>query len=153
SGLQYNRERFYDPQTGRWESQDPLGFDAGDPNPYPYVHNDPTEGADPGGVAGRDRGQYLVDNFPTVYFGKIPPARQVPNIKYLVGVGGGQKIDSPEAVKAQIALLKFAQAKATRFRGPEVTLRRAGQDGEWVTAIRLGDVMGTGESTARYISK
>ena len=29
-GLDYNRARYYDPVVGRWTSQDPLGFDAGD---------------------------------------------------------------------------------------------------------------------------
>ena len=28
TGLQYNRERWYDPIAGRWLSQDPMGFDA-----------------------------------------------------------------------------------------------------------------------------
>src|SRR5262249_28874723 len=32
TGLQYNRARYYDPTTGRWISQDPLGFAAGDGN-------------------------------------------------------------------------------------------------------------------------
>ena len=35
--LQYNRARYYDANTGRWISQDPLGFDAGDSNLYRYV--------------------------------------------------------------------------------------------------------------------
>ena len=30
TGLQYNRARYYDATTGRWMSQDPMGFDAGD---------------------------------------------------------------------------------------------------------------------------
>jgi RHS repeat-associated protein len=34
TGLQYNRARYYDPTTGRWTSQDPLGFLADDTNLY-----------------------------------------------------------------------------------------------------------------------
>ena len=34
TGLQYNRARYYDATTGRWISQDPMGFDAGDSNLY-----------------------------------------------------------------------------------------------------------------------
>src|SRR6185369_1386828 len=30
TGLEYNRARYYDSKTGRWLTQDPLGFDAGD---------------------------------------------------------------------------------------------------------------------------
>jgi RHS repeat-associated protein len=47
--LQYNRARYYDPATGRWTSQDPLGFDAGDSNLYRYVKNAPTDASDPSG--------------------------------------------------------------------------------------------------------
>ena len=39
TGLQYNRARYYDSTTGRWMTQDPLGFDAGDSNLYRYVNN------------------------------------------------------------------------------------------------------------------
>ena len=41
TGLQYNRARWYDSESGRWMSQDPMGFDAGDSNrislPLPCV--------------------------------------------------------------------------------------------------------------------
>ena len=49
TGLQYNRARYYDSATGRWISQDPLGFDAGDSNLYRYVNNAPTNHTDPSG--------------------------------------------------------------------------------------------------------
>ncbi|MEI6368009.1 MAG: RHS repeat-associated core domain-containing protein, partial [Planctomycetota bacterium] len=48
--LQFNRARFYDPALGRWISQDPMGFDAGDSNLYRYVNNAPTNGTDPSGL-------------------------------------------------------------------------------------------------------
>jgi hypothetical protein len=47
--LQYNRARYYDPATGRWMSQDPLGFDAGDSNLYRYAKNTPANATDPSG--------------------------------------------------------------------------------------------------------
>ncbi len=50
TGLQYNRARYYDPKTGRWTSQDPLGLAAGDDNLYRYVNNDPTNASDPSGL-------------------------------------------------------------------------------------------------------
>ncbi|XZE35482.1 RHS repeat domain-containing protein [Pirellulaceae bacterium SH501] len=49
-GMQYNRARWYDPQTGRWLSQDPIGFAAGDANLYRYVGNHPTYANDPSGL-------------------------------------------------------------------------------------------------------
>ena len=58
TGLQYNRARWYDSGTGRWITQDPMGFDAGDSNLYRYVNNRPTVASDPSGfqVAGIDIG-------------------------------------------------------------------------------------------------
>jgi len=50
TGLQYNRARYYDAATGRWLSQDPMGFDAGDSNLYRYVNNAPTNMTDPNGL-------------------------------------------------------------------------------------------------------
>ncbi len=48
--LLYERARYYDPQTARWVSQDPLGFDAGDSNLYRYVYNQPSIQTDPSGL-------------------------------------------------------------------------------------------------------
>jgi RHS repeat-associated protein len=41
--------RDYDPQVGRWLSNDPLGFDGGQTNLYVYVGNDPVNYTDPTG--------------------------------------------------------------------------------------------------------
>jgi RHS repeat-associated protein len=43
-------DRVYAPQTGRWDSEDPTLFAAGDSNLYRYVVNDPTAGTDPSGL-------------------------------------------------------------------------------------------------------
>ena len=51
TGVQFNRGRYYDPQTGRWMSQDPLGFAAGDSNLYRYAGDNPNAGTDPSGFA------------------------------------------------------------------------------------------------------
>jgi RHS repeat-associated protein len=50
TGLQYNRARYYDPKAGRWISQDPTGFSAGDNNLYRYLANNPTDDTDPSGL-------------------------------------------------------------------------------------------------------
>jgi RHS repeat-associated protein len=51
SGLYYYRARHYNPQLGRFQSEDPLVFGAGDPNLYRYVFNSPTNFTDPTGQA------------------------------------------------------------------------------------------------------
>lgn len=45
----YYRARYYSHKLGRFLSQDPLGFDAGDYNLYRYVFNNPTNATDPTG--------------------------------------------------------------------------------------------------------
>jgi RHS repeat-associated protein len=49
TGLYYHRARYLDPTTGRWTTQDPLGFAAGDTNLYRYVGNRATLSTDPSG--------------------------------------------------------------------------------------------------------
>lgn len=49
-GLYHNRARYYDPDLGRFISQDPLGLAAGI-NPYVYAGNDPVNALDPSGLA------------------------------------------------------------------------------------------------------
>lgn len=41
----------YDPSIGRWLTEDPIDFKAGDPNLERYVGNDPTNATDPTGLA------------------------------------------------------------------------------------------------------
>ena len=49
AGLSYYRNRSYDPQTGRWTQEDPVGV-AGGANLYAYVGNDPVNVIDPFGL-------------------------------------------------------------------------------------------------------
>jgi RHS repeat-associated protein len=49
TGLYYYRARYYDAGLGRFISQDPIGFTAGDTNLYRYVNNSPTNATDPMG--------------------------------------------------------------------------------------------------------
>ncbi len=50
TGLQNNLNRWYDAKVGRWISEDPIGFAAGDANIYRYVGNSPTNYVDPSGL-------------------------------------------------------------------------------------------------------
>ena len=50
TGLLYSRALPYDPVTGTFLQQDPIGFAAGDLNLYAYVENDPFNRTDPSGL-------------------------------------------------------------------------------------------------------
>ena len=50
SGLYYYRARYFDAQTGRFLSEDPIGFLGGDFNLYRYVLNNPINFNDPKGT-------------------------------------------------------------------------------------------------------
>jgi len=55
TGLMYYRTRWYNPQVGRFISEDPIGFKAGDANLYAYVFNNPANFRDPTGLQRADR--------------------------------------------------------------------------------------------------
>jgi len=50
AGMYYYRARWYDANVGRFISQDPKGFDAGDANVYRYVGNSSPNAEDPTGM-------------------------------------------------------------------------------------------------------
>lgn len=52
TGLHYNQRRYYDPDVGRFTTQDPIGL-AGGFNPYRYVANPSRLGGSVGFAGGR----------------------------------------------------------------------------------------------------
>ncbi len=58
TGLLYYRARWYDPQVGRFISEDPIGL-AGGINAFAYVGNGPILGTDPQGLFNEDVHYYL----------------------------------------------------------------------------------------------
>ena len=50
TGLCLHGVRWYDPFTGRWQSEDPARLEGGDANFYTYVKNDPMNYIDPNGL-------------------------------------------------------------------------------------------------------
>ncbi|MBL7107504.1 MAG: hypothetical protein ISS77_07865 [Phycisphaerae bacterium] len=47
--LQYNRNRYYNSEIGRWLTKDPIGYPDG-MNPYEYVQSNPVMNVDPNGL-------------------------------------------------------------------------------------------------------
>ncbi len=58
-GDSFMRARYYDPVSGRFNAQDPLGLDAGDANLYRYVANNPISRVDPTGAQGNDEEEMI----------------------------------------------------------------------------------------------
>ena len=54
NGLYYMRARYYDPQVGRFISEDPIGFEGGDVNLYVYASNNSIMFVDPWGLCAQN---------------------------------------------------------------------------------------------------
>jgi len=61
-GIYYYRARWYDPGSGRFISQDPIGFSAGDVNLYRYVGNAPGDATDPWGLQTKEQFKTTITN-------------------------------------------------------------------------------------------
>ncbi len=86
TGMLYYRARFYDPQLGRFISEDPIGFRGGDVNLYVYVKNQPLGSIDPAGTEILTARQYEIPMLPP-----LPPHPPPPPFDYyglLFGDGG-----------------------------------------------------------------
>jgi RHS repeat-associated protein len=68
TGLYYYRARYYSPALGRFLSQDPLGFESNDTNPYRYVLNSPLIATDPTGQLEAFEYILLVEAFGVICF-------------------------------------------------------------------------------------
>jgi RHS repeat-associated protein len=112
TGLHYNDHRYYDPDTGRYLSPDPLGLAAG-PNPYVYAGNDPLTRIDPSGLLlfafdGTDNSDPPArrDDWSNVY--KLSRAYSDGRVWYMAGVGrddaaSGIRTNGVDALNANTA--------------------------------------------------
>jgi RHS repeat-associated protein len=79
TGLYYNRFRYYDPELGRYLSEDPIGLLGGEAL-YGYVH-EPLGWWDPFGLTGT----YFFSDGTTSYIGKGPYDRMLQSMKERIG--------------------------------------------------------------------
>ncbi len=88
TGLHYNWNRYYDPETGRYISADPIGLRGG-MNLYAYVKNDPVNAIDPKGLHYNPVAEHGMD-WDTI----IPPRPQENGFTHgwegHIIIGGGQ---------------------------------------------------------------
>ncbi len=76
TGLHYNYHRFYVPNTGRYVTSDPIGFEGGDENLYRYVRNNPVTWTDSWGLRIQIMGdqvqkKYILDQLNKFVRGKL----------------------------------------------------------------------------------
>jgi RHS repeat-associated protein len=97
-----SRARYYDPQIGRFISEDPLGFDGGDVNLYVYAGNNPVLNSDP-------TGQFIFSGTAATYLFVIAPvaARYGPAIARAAQSGYARL--APAVSKAGRALMNFSR--------------------------------------------
>ncbi|MCP5094762.1 MAG: hypothetical protein GY943_04340, partial [Chloroflexi bacterium] len=81
SGNYYYRARHYNPEMGRFLSEDPLGFGSGDYNLYRYVFNNPLNLLDPTGKSVKD---FLVDHRDAIAVG----AAAIAATAFVIATGG-----------------------------------------------------------------
>ncbi|MFA4916433.1 MAG: RHS repeat-associated core domain-containing protein [Syntrophales bacterium] len=106
NGLYYMRARYYDPQVGRFISEDPIGFGGGDVNLYAYVGGNPIMGIDPLGLCGKNTsgnwiGTGIGENSAEWYANKY---NETGNIAYAVG-GSLASLWTPETYVKTAATL------------------------------------------------
>ena len=123
TGLYYYRARYYSPTLGRFISQDPRSFAAGDANLYRYVFNSPLNSTDPTGelaiveyVVKLSRGALgtlLANNF----YGCVARELVVFGIGKGIGYGitGHAEVDGNDAVSLTIGAVGCAFLPTARF--------------------------------------
>ena len=94
SGLHYNFHRYYDPETGKYLSSDPIGLDGGTRS-YGYVHN-PLAWVDPWGLAGCSAPETFSETRSQAFdaaksSNDIPTSKQ-PDVTYKPGTPEGNQI-------------------------------------------------------------
>lgn len=89
TGLYDYGHRWYDPSVGRFASEDPSAFSAGDMNLYRYVNNDPLNNTDPTGLC-------KIKTTADAYL-SARPYQEILNLPGADSIGNGWYVDSPIA--------------------------------------------------------
>ncbi len=90
-GLYNYRARFYDPQAGRFISEDPIGFGGGDVNLYAYTLNIPSNLIDPYGLSDSSTMDQMIGWDESLYMG----------LQWLTGTGPKQRSFGPNSRQAR----------------------------------------------------
>jgi RHS repeat-associated protein len=111
TGNYYYRARYYDPRTGRFLSEDPIGFASGDENLYRYVFNEPSNYADPLGYGvgflDKVKDTYVVKPAETIW-NAIKTVGEIASGLYQTGANAGY--DAYQGTKAALTGTEFNPA-------------------------------------------
>ena len=123
TGLQNNLNRWYDPNLGKWISQDPIGFAAGDANLYRYVGNSPPNATDPSGLEtwwqslfGLGLGDPYMQQYGSVYAPEIIRSPIAGGFQTTLEPGDAERIS--KQIEYTVALLAYAAAETQNQWGP-----------------------------------
>ena len=92
TGLYYYRARYYQPRFQRFIAEDPIGFEGGDFNLYPYVFGDPVSIVDPLGLWSISISAFAGPGG-SFTFGQNPNGSGFVSLQFGFGLGGGVKYD------------------------------------------------------------
>jgi RHS repeat-associated protein len=133
SGLVFRRNRYYDPQTGRFTQEDPIGL-AGGLNQYGFAAGDPVNFSDPNGLCVEDLciGELLLISMGVKfvtrelynYFEHRPAAegmQQELQGSVLIAIGGATLVGGAQVATAGAGRALTADAAATTTAGGATT--------------------------------
>jgi RHS repeat-associated protein len=143
TGLEYYRARYYDSAVGRFISEDPIGFEAGDTNIYRYVGNNAVNAIDPSGLYSRNLQVLLAstipDNSPKVRQYKIISANYATALTntttwfYLITVDYAREQKSIQSPKIEWLLTAPLRNTSSSRHGGKANLRPGGSSGRYPT--------------------
>jgi RHS repeat-associated protein len=137
------RARAYNAKLGRFMSEDPKLFDAGDYNLFRYCHNDPMDNVDPMGLADERREPWYNHEEQAKQLAKL---QTLLNQKLLLGYGAISLGGLQYAIQIQTQLLKDYTTARQAFAGQkEVSALFARTDDSRVTLQRSNSFLNSRE--------
>jgi len=143
--LYYYRARWYDPKIGRFLSEDPQGFDAGDVNLTRYVGNSPWNYTDPSGMT-RSSPLSSITAPLASYKGDEPSWRYPWDPKASWNVDTTASLWLSGTYVAATETMRFGQGYGDKF----VTQGSTAGSTLWSSGGAMGDSIGTHASTMWY---